>query len=80
MHKILNRILLLIMFSLIFLLTGCANSEENLENYYYVMAIGIDNGKDTKLNFSVQIATTSSSSESSNSGSSQSNSSKQFSK
>ena len=43
-----------------FSLSGCTNSvEENLENYYYVMAIGLDTGTDTKINLSVQIASNS---------------------
>ena len=75
MRKLQNKIFLLISFFLIFLLTGCANSEENLENYYYVMAIGIDKGENTKINLSVQIASNSSGSQDSDSGSSQQNSS-----
>ena len=73
MRKILNRFFLLITFSLIFLLTGCSNAEENLENYYYVMAIGIDKSEEAKINLSVQIAINSSN-ESSEQGSSQSSS------
>ncbi len=75
MQKLRNRIFLVLSFILIFLLTGCTNSEENLENYYYVMAIGIDKGEDTKINLSVQIASNSSGSQDSDGGSSQSNSS-----
>ena len=74
MRKLLNRLFLFITFALIFLLTGCSNSEENLENYYYVMAIGIDESKDTNINLSVQIASNTQSSDS-NEGSSQSSSS-----
>lgn len=61
MRKFLNRfsfLILLLIFA--FSLTGCSNVEENLENYYYVMAIGIDKGTDTKIKLSVQIATNSS--------------------
>lgn len=74
MQKIRNSIFLLIAFIFIFLLTGCANSDENLENYYYVMAIGIDSSKEANISLSIQIA---SNSEESNSGegSSQSSSS-----
>ena len=76
MRKLLNRFLLLITFSLIFLLTGCSNSEENLENYYYVMALGIDKSEDAKINLNVQIASNSSGGDSSSDqGSSQSSSS-----
>ena len=75
MRKLLNRFLLLITFSLIFLLTGCSASEDNLENFSYVMAIGIDKSEDTKINLSIQVASNSSSGESSDQGSSQSSSS-----
>lgn len=62
MRRFLNKfsfILLLLTFT--FVLSGCSNSaKENLENYYYVMAIGLDTGNDSKINLSVQIATNSS--------------------
>ena len=50
MRKILNRFsFIILLFLFIFFLSGCTNSvEENLENYYYVMAIGLDSGTDTK--------------------------------
>ena len=57
MRRFLNKfsfILLLLTFT--FVLSGCSNSaKENLENYYYVMAIGLDTGNDSKINLSVQI-------------------------
>ena len=62
MRKFLSRfsfIILLLIF--ILSLTGCSNIDENLENYYYVMAIGLDTDSETKINLSVQIATNSSS-------------------
>ena len=71
MRKLSNRIFLILTFALVFLLTGCTNTEENLENYYYVMALGIDKGEDTKINLSAQIAANSSESSGSDSGSSQ---------
>ena len=61
MRKILNRFsFIILLFLFIFFLSGCTNSvEENLENYYYVMAIGLDSGTDTKIKLSVQIASNS---------------------
>ena len=61
MKKFLNRFLFIfLLFILTISLSGCTNSvEENLENYYYVMALGLDTGTDTKINLSVQIASNS---------------------
>ena len=61
MKKFLNSFLFIILlFIFTFSLSGCTNNvEENLENYYYVMAIGLDTGTDTKINLSVQIASNS---------------------
>ena len=62
MQKFLNKFsFILILIILAFSLSGCSNNtEENLENYYYVMAIGLDTASDTKINLNVQIATNSS--------------------
>lgn len=70
-----KKILLFFIFLIILLsLSGCKNSEENLENFYYIMAIGIDSSKEENINLSIQIATNSSS-DSSSQGSSQSSTS-----
>ena len=73
MQKLKNNFLIIILFSFLFILSGCSNSKENLENYYYVMAIGIDSSQQEKIDFSIQIATSSNQSDSQ--GTSQSNSS-----
>ena len=73
--KLLNKAIILFSLLIIFLLTGYVSSEENLENYYYVMAIGVDKGTDTKINLNIQIASNSSGNQDSDGGSSQSNSS-----
>jgi len=74
MSKLKNSLILVISIFSIFSFSGCSNSKENLENYYYVMAIGIDNSKEANINLSIQIATnneeSSSSGESSQSSSS----------
>ena len=75
MYKLLNKFFIIILSTiLILILTGCSNSEGNLENFYYAMAIGIDESKDSNINLSIQIASNESSNES-NQGSSQSSSS-----
>ncbi|MBR1539838.1 MAG: hypothetical protein IJ629_01430 [Clostridia bacterium] len=73
MPKIRNSFLLIITLSFAFILTGCTNADENLENYYYVMAIGIDTSEQAEINLSVQIA--SNSEQTPGEGSSQSSSS-----
>ena len=66
---------ILVTIILLFCLTGCSNSDENLENHYYAMAIGIDSlESESGIKLSVQIATSSEDS-SGDSSSSQSNSS-----
>ena len=72
MQKIQNKFLFIFALLFVFTLTGCTNSDENLENYYYVMAIGIDSSETTEINLSIQIA---SNSEQSNTGSGSSQSS-----
>jgi len=72
MHK--NRLLVFIAILATCFLSGCTNPKENLENYYYVMAIGIDTAQETPIHLSVQIATNSEQN-SSNGETSQSNSS-----
>lgn len=57
----------------LFVLSGCSSPKDNLENYYYTMAIGIDKGSSTSINLSIQIA--SNSEQQQESGSSQSTSS-----
>lgn len=74
MQTLRNSFLLIITLTSIFVLSGCEQSNENLENYYYVMAIGIDSSKDANINLSIQIASNSDQSSSSG-GSSQSSSS-----
>ncbi len=61
----------------LFSLSGCSSNSNvttNIENFYYVVAVGIDKGEEAELKLSVQIAT-SKDSESSSSDSSQSTSS-----
>ena len=55
-----NSLLILTTIISCFLLSGCANPKENLENYYYVMALGIDSSEEETINLSVQIASNSS--------------------
>lgn len=76
MQKLKNRIILIIALFILLLLSGCQNSSssDNLENFYYVMAIGIDSSDEDKLQVSIQVAANSGDSKSSDS-SSQSNSS-----
>ena len=66
-----NKILifLIIIISPLFLLTGCAN-HTSIEDYAYVIAIGIDKGENNLLKLSLQFATPSSSDSSGTSGSS----------
>ena len=76
MQKLRNSLFLVIALFSILSLTGCTNSNatENLENFYYVMAIGIDTSPEEKISLSVQVASNSEDT-SSSSSSSQSNSS-----
>lgn len=58
----------------LFMLSGCTVTNNTVENYYYVVAIGIDKGtNENEISLSVQVAS-SSSSDTSSSGSSQSSS------
>ena len=51
-----NRILLsIILFFVLFSLTGCYDAN-SIEASYYIVAIGIDSGKDNSYILSVQIA------------------------
>lgn len=80
MNKLRNSLFLIITLFFLLALTGCtiSNTNENLENFYYVMAIGIDksSNEDDTIDLSIQIATNDSSSDSQSGDSSQSNSSK----
>ena len=69
-----NNMLLIFSIIFLFILTGCSNSNENLENYYYVMAIGLDSSSTSEINLSIQVASNSEQNDS-NDGSSQSTSS-----
>lgn len=69
-------IIILILLPL-FLAPEASALPNSVENYYYVIAVGIDKGQnENEIAFSVQIATSSSSDDSSGGGSSQSSSSK----
>ena len=59
MNQLKNSLLIIIVITSCFLLSGCTNPKENLENYYYVMAIGIDSTTEGNINLSVQIASNS---------------------
>ncbi len=59
----------LILLSLLFTLTGCYDSN-GIENFYYIVAIGIDKGENDLIRLSVQNAKSSTSSDSSTSQSS----------
>lgn len=51
-----NRLILCIIFILmLFCLTGCYDAK-SIESSYYIVAIGIDSGKDNLYNISIQIA------------------------
>lgn len=51
-----NRLILCIILSfMLFCLTGCYDAE-SIESSYYIVAIGIDSGKDNLYNISIQIA------------------------
>lgn len=60
----------LILIILLFTLTGCYDSN-GIENYYYIVAIGIDNATNGLISLSVQMAETKNSSDSSTSQSSE---------
>lgn len=71
----LNKIILfIVLFLSIFILTGCQSSNQNVENFYYVVAIGIDKSENSTLNLSIQLASLSDSSGSSDSAQSSSSS------
>ena len=61
----------ILIFSSLFLLSGCYQNE-NIESYYYVTALGIDKGPNNNIILSVQIAKPTSSNSSSSGSSAQS--------
>jgi spore germination protein KC len=48
--------LFILLILILFFLTGCSEASENVENFYYVVALGIDSLDDSNINLSVQIA------------------------
>ncbi len=60
----------LILIILLFTLTGCYDSN-GIENFYYIVALGIDKAKNNSISLSIQIAKSTSSSEASTSQSSE---------
>lgn len=65
-----NIILLLIITILLFTLTGCYDSD-GIEDFYYIVALGIDKSDNNQISLSIQIAKTSSSSDGATSQSSE---------
>ncbi len=57
-----NKLLIIIfLIFALFTLSGCTNNAtKNIENFYYVVSIGIDKGTEQEIKLSVQIATSSS--------------------
>lgn len=64
--KINKYLFIILLISILFVLTGC-ESNKNIENYYYVVAIGLDTASNNQLTLTVQIATSSDDSSSSDS-------------
>lgn len=64
-------ILLFLILSIPFILTGCYDSK-SIENYYYAVALGIDSSDKANIKLSIQVATSDSSDSGSSSQSSQS--------
>ena len=62
--KIKKFLILILLILMLFILTGCSGKSNNIENFYYVIAIGIDKGENDLIKLNIQVATSSSDSSS----------------
>ncbi|MCI8309221.1 MAG: Ger(x)C family spore germination protein [Clostridia bacterium] len=67
MQKLNKLIFLFILIFFLLILTGCQQASQNIEDFYFVVAVGIDKGESSLLNLTIQIATSNNSGDSSDS-------------